>query len=718
MNVISIIYKKIDLVFTKIFQFIVWFLWDFTNIRFLLSKIWKTIRPPINPETGKRPPSTFFIWLSGTISIYILIFGVASQRYENKLDIIENRANSIFSQLSIKEKRKDILSRITQIQNMKCPHKPQIFNPITVLKSLFFKEKPKSYHSIVELMKDTLVIWKESLDGVDIKYANLAGADLSYANLSSAELSYSNLTKTNLSFANLSKAELYSVDLSQTRIENVNFKDARGLPEWVRQGLDINGIYTQKTLLVSIKNGFKNLERSNLMFANFESFNLENVNFEYSNLREGIFKGAVLKEANLANTTLRCANFCNANLVKANLQYADLTGAKFLNANCSHSNLQCSNLFNTFFGFTNLYCANFGYAENLPEWIKAGLKEGIYSQDQLVKSIENGFNNLEGSSIISANLSNITINEANFTLSKLKEVDFSNSVLKEINFEYTDISTCNFEGTKFKSPKFLPKWIEKGLSKNGIFSQSILIDNIKNGINDLKGANLMGVNLSHVDLTSSNLEGANLKDANLSHTKLKFAHIFSANLEGANLTNANLKSTQILSANFKDAKGIPDLIKIGIDKNGVYTGIKIVESIKKGLKNLEGAYLSYLNLSNVDLSYANLKNANLTRANLKISDLSYANLKNANLTRANLEISDLSHANLENTILLRANLKDAMLYNANLKGANLTEANLKNTFCLFETTNSVDGAIFYNVKFLPKWIKKGLNNKGVYKNKQ
>ena len=51
----------------------------------------------IKPAKKPRPLPTFILWL---IAVYIASFGVASQRYENRVDIIENKANSIYPQLA------------------------------------------------------------------------------------------------------------------------------------------------------------------------------------------------------------------------------------------------------------------------------------------------------------------------------------------------------------------------------------------------------------------------------------------------------------------------------------------------------------------------------------------------------------------------------------------------------------------------------------------
>lgn len=71
---------------SKIFKY----LFDFLGFRLIYSML----NRPIDKESGKKKPITFFIW---SVGIYIALFGIASQRYENRIDIIETRASAIFS---------------------------------------------------------------------------------------------------------------------------------------------------------------------------------------------------------------------------------------------------------------------------------------------------------------------------------------------------------------------------------------------------------------------------------------------------------------------------------------------------------------------------------------------------------------------------------------------------------------------------------------------
>jgi len=197
----------------KIYKFLKW-LFDFSGLRF----IWHKINPPrkeITDDPNYKPPVTIILWILG---VYVAFYGIASQRYENRIDVIENRANSIFAQLSTPAFKK-ALSRISRVQNMPCPQKPFFLKPMTTINSLFAKDTTHS--EIVETLKETLENWKESLDSV-----NLANANLQNANLSDSNLSKANLQNANLQNAILDEADLRDADLINANLQNAQLKKA------------------------------------------------------------------------------------------------------------------------------------------------------------------------------------------------------------------------------------------------------------------------------------------------------------------------------------------------------------------------------------------------------------------------------------------------------------------------------------------------------------
>ena len=252
------------------FRFIVWVLWDFSGFRFF----WEKIRPPIETSQEKRPPSTFFLWILGVLFAHSILFSIVTQRFENRIRLIEERANTILLQLSISDSgiRKTALSRVSDVQNMLYPYKPDIFNPISIFRSVFGLSSSK-HNATVQALKGVIETWKGQLDSVnleraDLRYAKLKGAKLSNANLKGADLIGADLMNADLrgadlSGANLTNAVLRGADFRKALIEGANLQGVdlrvadnvevwKGTlfgrdPEWVKHsGADL--LCTTKTL--------------------------------------------------------------------------------------------------------------------------------------------------------------------------------------------------------------------------------------------------------------------------------------------------------------------------------------------------------------------------------------------------------------------------------------------------------------------------------------
>ena len=116
----------------------------------------------IKPAKEPRPLPTLPLWLFGA---YMAFFLVASHRYENRVDIIENRAIGIFSQLGTST-RKSALSRIATVQNHPCPVKPEVLNPISVFRSVFAKDFV--YTEMVNYYEEPLKIGRENSKTLDL----------------------------------------------------------------------------------------------------------------------------------------------------------------------------------------------------------------------------------------------------------------------------------------------------------------------------------------------------------------------------------------------------------------------------------------------------------------------------------------------------------------------------------------------------------------------
>ncbi len=215
------------------FKFILWVLWDFSGFRFF----WEKIRPPLETTPHKRSPSTFFLWVLGVLFAYSILFSIVSQRFENRIHLIEERANTILLQVSISDSgiRKTALSRVSNAQNMLCPYKPDIFDPISIFRSVFGPSSSR-HNATVQALKGVIETWKGQLDSV-----NLERADLRHAKLKGAKLSNANLKGVNLIGADLMNADLHGADLTGANLTNAVLRGA-DFSEALIEGANLQGV--------------------------------------------------------------------------------------------------------------------------------------------------------------------------------------------------------------------------------------------------------------------------------------------------------------------------------------------------------------------------------------------------------------------------------------------------------------------------------------------
>lgn len=215
------------------FRFILWVLWDFSGLRFF----WEKIRPPVETSQKKRPPSTFLLWVLGVLFAYSILFSIVSERFENRIRLIKERENAILLQLSISDQglQKTALSRVSDVQNMLCPYMPDIYNPISIFRSVFWLS-PSKYDPTVHALKKTIESWKDKLDSVDLE-----GAVLRNAKLNGAKLSNANLKEADLVGADLMNADLRGADLSGANLTNALLRGA-DFSKAIIKGANLQGV--------------------------------------------------------------------------------------------------------------------------------------------------------------------------------------------------------------------------------------------------------------------------------------------------------------------------------------------------------------------------------------------------------------------------------------------------------------------------------------------
>lgn len=263
-------YKKIPVT-------ILWVLYEYTGAHY----IWRKIRPLEDPITGIRIPAPITIWVIG---IYFALYGIASQRYENRLGALENEVSLIVAQIGSPSGKK-ALERIPDVQKKPCPSEPELWPLYSGIISLFGKQVPNK--EIVKKLIKVISSCKNDLNGVNLINVNLEWADLWEANLEGAIISQSNLRAAQLAKANLQRARLLWTDL---RLANLALADLRGA-------------YI----------GGANLEHADLWIAHLEGAHLEG-----TSLYGTWFYRAHLEKADLSNAKIdEHTEFKDANLEEA-----------------------------------------------------------------------------------------------------------------------------------------------------------------------------------------------------------------------------------------------------------------------------------------------------------------------------------------------------------------------------------------------------------------
>ena len=169
-----------------------------------------------------------------------------------------------------------------------------------------------------------------------------------------------------------------------------------------------------------------------------------------------------------------------------------------------------------------------------------------------------------------------------------------------------------------------------------------------NGYKIKPKSELLGADLSSLDLEFSNLAGANLKQANLIFSNLSYSELSGALFCEADLYRTDLSNSKCNWANFDQCEA----------------NESVFENADLSNASFEGAELSGSNFSSVCLEAANLRGANL---------------ENAIFANANLNFADLTGANLSGAVFDQATMSSAKLVGSNMTGAYLIGTDCTNS---------------------------------------
>ncbi|MBF0352226.1 MAG: pentapeptide repeat-containing protein [SAR324 cluster bacterium] len=224
-----------------------------------------------------------------------------------------------------------------------------------------------------------------------------------------------------------------------------------------------------------------------------------------------------------------------------------------------------------------------------------------------------------------------------------------------------------------------PLWLEAGMEVDS-FSKDKLNKRIKQGFKFIQGAPLEEMDLTGAYLMSMNLSGTRfnrtiLKNAQLINTVWAFADLTEADLSESTLRGARFKDAIVVRTNFQGARlqgaqGLPEWVMQGVSADQIFEFNILVHRVRRGFNQLDGS-----RLTGGDFSGVFLKNGSFQQADLSHVNFSHADLRGSRFDGAVLDFADFSGAD-------------------------------------------VRGACFIKVRGLPPWISMGLNDQGVFDEKQ
>lgn len=515
-------------------------------------------------------------------------------------------------------------------------------------------------------------------------YLVTAGVDLSGADLRLGDFSYATLRNISFEGANLSKA-----DFTGAAVIDSNFKDA--VAPWTVlnaarfSNVDMSGADFSHADIVAVSSFRPKFESVNMTSANFKSSMirdfivkdciLDGVDFQFATWGNNSFfsnntgeianqganfeiwagnllrPGSVIGNINLEGLDLRGKDFSKFSFVGTSFRGTNLSGAKFVGSFIDSVDFTGANLTNT--DFTTSYIDTHVIGDqpktDFTNATLTGIKSSRITSRGLI-TLPVGWKLLQGSFIGPT----ADISGGLFTGDALANVDLS---LAKLNF----VSARDLTGAPDKLP-------------NGwIYVSNALVG---------PGANLDGVSLANLDLSSADLTGiyycgteapAKLPSGwlyvqgclygpgtdvsepglDLSYADLRNARFLSTNMAGMNLKGANL--TGVYSENLRDGDRPLTTCQLTCTLPDGWT-------IWKGRLLGPGADLSGANFSNADVS--NLDLASMTLDRVKSGGISgvpislpegwrllggyllgpTADLSNATLRNLNLDGLDLSQA--------------------------------------------------------------------------
>ena len=216
----------------------------------------------------------FISLISWLVGAYFVLFILCLYVHVNESNIIAKKANSLLPKLNYANIIE--LSKVSEVQNMKRISRPSFFQPYTLFYSLLGeRHSDKAINRIlgkaIERLKENLK--GSTLNGTDLREANLSNGNLWEANLEKSILHNAKLIGADLTKARLNESILINADLSNAILREASLIQA-----------DLQGANLRNANLISTKLNFSNLRKADFSNANFFKADLSNVILNGANL--------------------------------------------------------------------------------------------------------------------------------------------------------------------------------------------------------------------------------------------------------------------------------------------------------------------------------------------------------------------------------------------------------------------------------------------------
>lgn len=370
-----------------------------------------------------------------------------------------------------------------------------------------------------------------------------------------------------------------------------------------------------------------------------DGVDLSGVNFINRNIKFINFCGVKLKQAKFINSDLSYANINQADLSEANLDRAIFSGIEFDNVEKIDKKYRLAMILKN----------NSRILQKLQE--NDATQTDNFSNEEFEPLLDGQKLSDYGKDLSNVNLQEVDLAGVNLAGFNLEESDSSGADLTKAKLHNTNLQGVKLDRAKLHN-------IEGLESSSGVDGKIKLVVKILNNKVDLK-RDLIGADLTNVNLDRQNLIGANLTRTNLEGASLKGVQLTKANLRGANLgntdlTDAQLNETKLVEVNLKNSNlGGANLNKASIIKTNL-TGANFKKAVMYGVQAYSSTF-DKANMMNVQMNVTDTP-TNINGSSMREVDFTNSDLRGAYFTAVDLTSSVLKGVKMEGVDLTESKL--------------------------------------------------------------